>query len=276
MEQIRLPRPLGMTQALQEYHKTQDPEKLDKIQSYFIQNWIMNNQVLSGRIFNVIELSTFLKCDPDRIRLHMRDTLLSTKLWDKEKQDDLINALIGQQVTWALEDRMAVEGQVRLLQKSQGQQYTPFVSSEVNKALGMKIQTTANLGSILRGLTGSGSINIFNQQNNTEVTQSITMEQAIQIVGDENAKLTGKNADLQYIEAHYDPELLPEVVATKQLGVDTSKEGLQIGVGELNKAADGYKAILASSDNDHHDMRREIELQVDPDEDDPDMAIYPQ
>lgn len=274
MDTIRIPRPLGMTQALQEYHKTQDPEKLNSIQSYFIQNWIMNNQFICGRIFSVIELSNFLKCDPDRIRIHMRDQLLNTKLWDKDKQEDLINALIGQQVTWALEDRMAVEGQVRLLQRSQGQQYTPFVSSEVNKALGMKIQTTANLGSILKSLQGGGSINIFNQQNNTEVTY-LTMEQAVQIVSEENAKMIGQGADIQYIEAHYDQAELPEVVATKQLGVDTSKEGIQIGTGELVKEADSYKAILAVSDKDHHEMRREIEMQIDPDEDDPEMQIYP-
>lgn len=265
---------MGMTQALQEYHKTNDPEKLSFIQSYFIQNWIMNNQFICGRLFSVMELSNFLKCDPDRIRLHMRDQLLNTKLWDKDKQEDLINALIGQHITWALEDRMAVEGQVRLLQKSQGQQYTPFVSAEVNKAMGMKIQTTAQLGSILKSLQGGGSINIFNQQNNTEVTY-LTMEQAVQIVGEENAKMIGQGPDIQYLEAHYDQSELPEVVATKQLGIDTSKEGLQIGTGELSKAADNYKKLLAVSDEDHHEMRREIEMQIDPDEDDPDMAIYP-
>lgn len=276
MKQIRLPRPLGMTQALQEYHKNPTSERLDKIQSFFIQNWIMNDQVLCGRVFNVIELSDFLKCDPERIRLHMRDTLLNTKLWDKEKQEELINSLIGQQIVWALEDRLAIEGQVKLLQRSQGQQYIPFISSEVNRALGMKLQTTANLSSILKGLNGGGSINIFNQQNNTEINNTLTMEQAIQIVGDENAKLLSKDKELQYIEAHYDTDTLPEVVATKQLGVDTSKEGLELNTGELNKAADEYKAILVSSDQDHHDMRREIELQVDLNEDDPDMAIYPQ
>lgn len=265
---------MGMTQALQEYHKTQDPEKLNSIQSFFIQNWIMNNQFICGRLFNVIELSTFLKCDPDRIRIHMRDQLLNTKLWDKNRQEELINALIGQHIAWALEDRMVIEGQVRLLQRSQGQQYTPFVTAEVNKAMGMKIQTTAQLGSILKSLQGGGSINIFNQQNNTEVTY-LTMEQAIQIIGDENAKMINSHPDLQYIEAHYDQSQLPEVVATKQLGVDVSKEGLQIGTGELINAADNYKALLKASESDHHDMRREIEMQIDPDGDDPDMQIYP-
>lgn len=274
MDNIRIPRPMGMTQALQEYHKTQDPEKLNAIQGFFIQNWIMNNQVICGRTFNVLELSDFLKCDPDRIRIHMRDQLLNTKLWDKDKQEELINALIGQQIAWALEDRMIVDGQVRLLQKSQGQQYTPFVTSEVNKAIGMKIQTTAQLGGILKGLQGGGSINIFNQQNNTEVNY-LTMEQAIQIVGEENAKMVNGSPELKYIEANYDQSELPEVVATKQLGIDTSKEGLQISTGELNKVADNYKALLQISDEDHHQMRREIELNIDVDEDDPDMAIYP-
>lgn len=264
-----------MTQALQEYHQTKDPEKLNRIQSFFIQNWIMNNQFLCGRHLNVLELAQFIKCDPDRIRIHMRDTLLETKLWDKAKQDDLINALMGQQIAWSLEDRMAVEGQVKILQVSQGQQYTPFITTELNKALGLKMQTTANLANILKSIQGGGSINIFNQQSNVEV-QSVTLEQAVQIVGEENAKMIGKNANIQYLEAHYDVDQLPEVVATKQMGVDTSKEGMSIDVGDLSKAAEEYKAILASSDEDHHNMRREIEMNMAMEEDDPEMNIYPQ
>lgn len=268
---------MGMTQALFEYSKTQDPDLLDKIQTYFIQQWLINNQMVCGRIFSVLELSDFLRCDPERIRLQMRDQLLNTKLWDKSKQDDLINAMLGQQVAWALEDRMAVEGQVRILQNSQGGKYTPFVTSEVNKALGMKIQTTANLTGILKSLQGGGSINIFNnQQNNVIEGEVITKEQAIHIIGEENAKFIGSPNELQYIEAHYDIDEMPEVVATKQQGIDTSKEGLNLSSGEMEKITDDYKGILSDFEGDHHEIRREIELSIDPREDDPELSIYPQ
>lgn len=272
---FRLPRPMGMTQALLEYSKNHDTTLLENIRSYFIQQWIINNQFVCGRSWNILELSSFLHCEPDRIRIQMRDQLLSTKLWDRDKQEELINALIGQQVGWALEDRMAIEGQVRILQQSQGGRYAPFITSEVNKALGLKLQSTANLSGILKSLQGGGSINIFNSQQNTQVNEHVSMEQAIHIIGEENAKLVNPN-DMTYIEAHYNPAEFPEVVATKQIGINTDKEGLNISSAQLDQITDNYKELTKDFEEDHHQMRREIELAIDTSEDDPEMQIYPQ
>lgn len=271
---IRLPRPMGMTQAISQYNTTKDPVLWDHIQKYFIQQWLLNNQYLCGRIFSILELSEFLHCSPELIRTQMRDQLLNTKIWDKNKQDELIGSLMGQQILWALEDRMAVEGQVRILQTSQNGKYTPFVTSEVNKAIDMKIKTTSNLSSILKSIQGGGSINIFNQQqqNNTEI--GVTMQEVIRIVGEENAKLS-ESKEIQYIDATYNPEEFPEVVATKQIGIDTSKEGLKLGSGDIDRITDNYKELLDGFDEDHHSIRREISMNIDPSMDDPDMSIYP-
>ena len=274
---IRLPRPMGMTQALAQYHADLDPELLDKIQSFFIQQWLINNSVLCGRVLSIMELAQFRHCDQERIRLQMRDQLLSTKLWDRNKQDELIDSLIGQQITWALEDRMAIEGQVRLLQLSQGGKYTPFVTSEVNKALGMKLQTTNTLASVLKSLQGGGSINIFNNQQNNDVSVGITMEQAVEIITQENAKMVNGSPELQYIEAHYDTEQFPEVVATKQQGVDTSKEGIQLNSRELAMVTDNYKQLARGDDDDednHHNIRRERSYGIDEQGEDPELDIY--
>lgn len=275
----RLPRPLGMTQALNEYHKTSDPELLDKIQSFFIQSWVMNNGSICGKLLNIIELSQFLKCDQERIRLHMRDQVINTKLFDKDHQEDVINSLIGQQIVWAMEDRMAVDGQVRILQASQGNKYTPFVTSEVNKALSMKIQTTGNLTSVIKSLQGGGSINIFNQQNQVQAQENtITIEDAVAIVCEENAKVSDKSKELKYIEERYDvdnPENFPSVVANQMDTSDRENGILLLDTRHLDQITDNYKGVLEEFENEHHDIRREIELQIDPNSDDPEMTIYP-
>ena len=90
-KEFRLPRPLGMTQAMAAYRKDPTPEFLDKIHSLFIQYWITNSGMLCGRIMSAVELADFLKTDPERIRMQMRDSLLSTKLWDRDKQEVLRN-----------------------------------------------------------------------------------------------------------------------------------------------------------------------------------------
>lgn len=276
MNDIRLPRPLGITQALNQYHLTKDPDLFQKVQAIMIQQWLINNQELCGRLMSILELAQFLHCEPDIIRLQMRDQLLSAKVWDKDKQEELINRLLGEQVSWALEDRMAIEHQVQVLQRSQGNRYTPFVTSEVNRALGMKLQSTANLTGILKSLQGGGSINIFNHQEINQVEEQVNLEQVINIIGEQNAKMVDPGKDLKYLAETYHVDELPEVVATKQLGVSTEKEGLSIASGKLDQITDNYKGVLNSFEEDHHEIRREIEEQVDLSEDDPEMIIYPE
>ena len=172
---------------------------------------------------------------------------------------------------------MAIEGQVRLLQVSQGGKYTPFVTAEVNKALGMKLQTTNTLTSVLKSLQGGGSINIFNNQQNNDVNVGITMEQAVDIIAQENAKMITGSPELQYIESHYDVEQFPEVVATKQQGIDTSKEGIQLNSRELAMVTDNYKQLARGDDNDedsHHNIRRERSYGIDEQGEDPELDIY--
>lgn len=276
MSTFRLPRPFGITQALNQYHQTKDPNLFDKVQAMLIQQWLINNQELCGRVMNTIELAQFLHCDPDRIRLQMRDQLLNTKVWDKSQQEQLIESMLGQQVAWALEDRMTVERQVQLLQRSQGGKYTPFVTTEVNKALGLRLQTTSNLTGILKAIQGGGSINIFNNQQNNNVDEQVNLETVIHIIGEENAKLNTADKDLKILAAEYQIQELPEVVATKQTGINTDKEGLNVRSAELQQISDNYKGLLNEFDGDHHEIRREIELGIDTSGDDPEMTIYPQ
>ena len=264
-----------MTQAMAAYRKDPTPEFLDRIHSLFIQYWITNSGMLCGRIMSAVELADFLKTDPERIRIQMRDSLLSTKLWDRDKQEELINSMIGQQITWALEDRMAIEGQAKILQRSQGQKYVPFVTAEVNKVLGLKMQSTANLQGILRSLQGGGSINIFNQNSNTQENVGITLDKAIEVIIEENKKLDKPVTNAKFIEEHYDTSEFPVVVATQQQGVDTSKEMVSISQEDMDQISGDYKGILGSFEDEHHEIRREIELNIDRNAEDPEIEIYP-
>ena len=85
----RVPRPMGITQLMNEYHKTNDKKLLDMVQTFIIQQWIINNGRVCGNNFSILELSKFLLCEPERIRRRMMEMLVETNLWDKEKQDKL-------------------------------------------------------------------------------------------------------------------------------------------------------------------------------------------
>lgn len=272
---IRIPRPLGVTQLMAEYHATKDVQVLAKVQIYLIQQWLLTNGRVCGRIYNINELSSFLGCDPEMVRIQMRDQFLNTKLWNKEVQEGLMESLIGQHISWAMEDRMEVENQVSVLRESQGRHYTPFVTAELNKAIGMKLSSTNTLGGIIKNLAGGGSINIFNQTNNQENNfVGITVEKAVEIIQEESKQLEAPQ-QVQYIEAHHNVEEFPEVVANRQIGIDASKEGLNIGMAELSQVADNYKGTLKSFDAEHHQIRREVELGIDTEAEDPELDIYP-
>ena len=69
---------------------------------------------------------------------------------------------------------------------------------------------------------------------------------------------------------------MPEGVATRAEGIDTSKEGLGSGldVKKLQQVTDNLKAANLAALEDHHSMRREIEMNVDQDEEDPELEDY--
>ena len=272
----RFPRPMGTTAMALEYQKTHEEEALIKVQNYLINQWLMGNGVLCGVTYSINSFSNRLGIDIEYVRVFMRDRLLSSRIWDKDKQEELLNALLGEQLAWALEDRMEISHQLQILRDSQGGKYTPFISSEVNKTLKLKLESSTSLQSIIRNLTGGNTTNIFNQfnqQNNLNAENTISIEEARTIVL-ESQKVLTKTEEAKLLEDKYDINSLPEVVATKQEGVDTSKEGLNLNKKELNQITDNYKAAMELSSKEHHELRREIEMRIDTDSYDPEMDRY--
>ena len=272
---VRFPRPMGTTAMMEEYHRTKDTQILDKAKNYLINQWLMGNGVLCGMAYDINTFSQKLGIDINYIRIYMRDRVLMNNLWTKENQDKMLESLLGEQLAWALEDRMEVSHQVNILRESQQGKYTPFISAELNKALKLKLESSTSLQSIIRNLTGGNTTNIFTQINNNQQIPEqvgISQEEARKIILETTGEDTSESA--RYLETKYDMEALPEVVATKQEGVDVSKEGLSFSKTELDLITDDYKGAMALTSQEHHEMRREIEMRIDPDEPDPELDLY--
>ena len=274
----RFPRPMGTTAMATEYQKSQNLEDLQKVYNYIINHWLMGNGMLCGIMYDINTFSTKTGIDINYIRIFMRDRLLQSKLWDKERQEEMLQALLGEQVAWALEDRMEISHQVNILRESQGGHYTPFISAELNKALKMKLDSSTSLQSIIRTFMGGGTTNIFNQFGDTQnnqlnQNQGISIDEARKIIL-ESQKIMDKPQEAKLLADHYDLSSLPEVVATKQEGIDTTKEGLTLNTAEMRQITDDYKGAMELSSREHHELRREIEANIDPRDPDPEMDIY--
>lgn len=270
----RFPRGMGVTQlALQA--NAGDDEALKNLTKFIIHTWIVNNGKLWAKVYSVNELADFLKCEPAIIQMQMKQTFLDNGLFDRSKMNEIADSLMGACISWALEDRMEVSQQVQILRDSQGGRYAPFITSEVNKALGLKQQSTTSLQSLVRAVTGGGTVNIFAQQNNqfnngAQEEQTLTRDEAMKMIQRELADKGGIK-EIEYVENQYDFKELPVVVATKQDGNRGEKEGLTLKNGELDSVTGDYHGALKVFDEDHHQIRREIEEGIAYEEVDPEI-----
>ena len=276
----RFPRPLGTTSLAIEYSLTPSDENRFRLYNHVIHQWLLSNGKFGGKYMDVNTLSQITGIPTDYIQCFMRDQVMNSKIWDKDKQEELINGLLGQTLAWALEDRLAIKSQVDLLRQSQNGHYTPFVSAELNKAMKMMLDSSTGLQSVIRTFMGGGTTNIFNmfnQQNNVDNHQEngISLDEAKQLILESNVVLNDKSKEARFLETKYDLMALPEVVATKQEGIDNEDYGGSFNVNqtELKEVTDNYKASIEASSKDRHEMRREIEQNIDPDEEDPESYI---
>ena len=270
----RFPRGMGVTQlALQA--NAGDGEALKNLTKFIIHTWIVNNGKLWAKVYSVNELADFLKCEPAIIQMQMKQTFLDNGLFDRSKMNEIADSLMGACISWALEDRMEVSQQVQILRDSQGGRYAPFITSEVNKALGLKQQSTTSLQSLVRAVTGGGTVNIFAQQNNqfnngAQEEQTLTRDEAMEMIQRELADKGGIK-EIEYVENQYDFKELPVVVAIKQDVNRGEKEGLTLKNGELDSVTGDYHGALKVFDEDHHQIRREIEEGIAYEEVDPEI-----
>ena len=275
----RIPRPYGATSLAAQYHITKEEQYLRQFQNLMIQQWCLCSGNICGQTYDIQSLANSLKVPVESIRIHMRDEVLKSRVWDSEHQEELLNGLIGQMISWTLEDRIRINGQINLLTASQGGTYKPFISAELNKAMKMGLESSTAMQSLIARLTGGGTTNIFNmfQQNNEQNIQNnfVTRDDVLEIIAGEQKQLP-KSEQAKLLESRYDLSSLPEVVATRQEGIDTSKEGLGDGldVKKLQQATDNLKAANLAALEDHHSMRREIEMNIDQDEEDPELDSY--
>ena len=270
----RFPRGLGITQlALQA--NAGDDEALKNLTKFVIHTWIVNNGKLWSRVYSVNELADFLKCEPSIIQMQMKQTFLDNGLFDRNKMDEIADSLMGACIGWALEDRMEISQQLQILRDSQGGRYAPFITAEVNKAIGLKQQSTTSLQSLVRAVSGGSTVNIFNQQNNQfnntgESEPVLTRDIAMSMIQKELADKGGIK-EIEYVENQYDFKELPVVVAIKQEGNRGDKEGLTLKKAELDSVTGDYHGALKVFEEDHHQIRREIEEGIDYEEIDPEL-----
>lgn len=268
----RVPRLRGSSVLLDNYYKTPTRDNLEKLQRYYIQAWVVSGGYLLNKSYSLIQLSTFLNVPIDYIQSLLQEQMSNHSMWQNGSNvEDMLAKMISTQIAWAYEDRFEIDAQVQLLKRSQDGKFQPFISSEVNKSLDLKQKSVDNLTKVIKNVIGSGGpqVQIFNtHQENTQIN-NVTLEQVMEIVSMDNSKAS-RDAPVQFLENNYDILGLPNV----QAGVSAIKDNaasLENQRKALQIVVDTYQTNI---DDDHHQVRRELELGVDVEEIDPEIVDY--
>ena len=83
-----------------------------------------------GKPYSINKFAQAIHVEVAAIRNVMKDQLLNSRIWDPDTQREMIQGLMGEQVSWLMEDRMEVAQQVEVLRESQGSSYKPFISAD--------------------------------------------------------------------------------------------------------------------------------------------------
>lgn len=184
----RMPRPTGVTILAQQMNKAKSKklrkQRKEKLISHIVNIYTMSGFRINDRTLSIPQLATLLKTKVETIQSAMLGTSHTLEAFkDPKKLSDTAAALANMSTLWAIQDRGTVQHQLEILVKSQGEKYMPFISGEISRLLSTLLQSNKQVAEIFRTFYQSGStININNQIQNNNQSQTLTVEEAYKIV----------------------------------------------------------------------------------------------
>lgn len=184
----RMPRPTGVTILAQQMNKAKSKklrkQRKEKLISHIVNIYTMSGFRINDRTLSIPQLATLLKTKVETIQSAMLGTSHTLEAFkDPKKLSDTAATLANMSTLWAIQDRGTVQHQLEILMKSQGEKYMPFISGEISRLLSTLLQSNKQVADIFRTFYQSGStININNQIQNNNQSQTLTVEEAYKIV----------------------------------------------------------------------------------------------
>lgn len=245
-ETIRIPRPLGTTEKSLAHNKELTPDSKENLYEHVVQHYINQGFQYCQQSYTLEEFCLYIHTDISYINKHIyQQAKVSHTLLTEEGQTDLVQAIQGLIFGGALSDRSRALQHLNVLTTAQGQEYKPFISSEVTRALSTLIASTNNMAQIAKSFMPSADKMIqINQYNNQhQQTNVLTVETALELIEAKGSvPLLSDPEGIENLYLEHNLGDMPEVQANKQHGYDASKEGLNFA-----KPAEGHIDRRANS-----------------------------
>lgn len=245
---LRQPRPLGLTLLAQQ---TRNQPITNQLISQILNYILSTNIEVRGKRLNLHNLSIYLNISLNQVMkayLDYQGQLSRVMLGNVE---NVKGALLFSAMEKNLENEAYCHDQLRLLQASQGGTYKAFISSSVNDAIGLKMQSSKALMDMYKMLNPSGPSIAIQHNHNQPVgaIKSVGQTEALQILQKEG--LLAINYDPTYnakLIGTHNLDKAPEVRATHQ--ATSTTDGVTLLTGPANI-------------NNHHKTRRSKEEGLD-------------
>ena len=232
-EGTRIPRPKGYTLALQSLQSIKDQkqkkDQLNYLKQLIIEQWTMNNYQYQQVHYTLNQISNLLNLPIAITMKIMQNSLLRLANFfgkDEDKLRDMARAEIFRSLNWATESHSLAYQQVAILMAHQGNEYKPYVSGEVNRAIANLLSANKPLQEAIKlmtpGSNGPAGTNIQINNNNSSV-KYLTPEQAVIRIREHSESLI-TNTNLIPGVPELQDEAIPDISARTQ---DLSKIGIK-------------------------------------------------
>lgn len=217
----RVPRVQGTTSLCINYNQQKTEENKERIYKHIIAQYIYSGFLYNGIPITTNHLSYHLSIPHDNIQKYISESLTSiSSIVSKENIESTFRSILALSTQWALEAQGQINQQVQLLKNSQGDSYKPFISSTVNQALKLLLDSNKNVVDLIKAVQAPSRIpmnpNIPSPTEQEKLKEnkepSISTIEAIELIHDMN-----KETDLLY-QAKNNKEYQLQVWKDKELG----------------------------------------------------------
>lgn len=186
----RIPRPAGTTFLSIAYNQNQDTGNKDRLLAHVVYCYTSSGFRWNNKPIPLPTFAQIIQTPTNKImELISKSGEQMGSLLNPDHLKSTIESIITLSASWAIQDRGQIQKQVEDLLRSQGGKYMPFVTSEVNKALKLTLDSNKNLIETFKSLLTNNQtniLNIFNQPGTSESESLLTPEHAIQLILDNN------------------------------------------------------------------------------------------
>jgi len=202
---VRIPRAQGMTFLAEKFNKTKDDNDFKELVQYVVNKYVLTGFTYCTLPVDVYQFSRFMQIPHENFLETMMNTADNLGFLNKDNSKKLMSMISSLTLEFSMQDRARVVNQFELLNKSQGNSYAPFISSEVNKSLKLLMESNAQIANTFNSFFTSNNpiTNILNlipkeNEDDNDKKEYLTTGEAVKLLsenlGEDKAISIDKNA----------------------------------------------------------------------------------